>query len=175
MDAYVFVSGATDGVMRELERLRDSEESGVRFVTSVSGPFDAIAAVSVESFDELESTVTREIRAAGAAATNTAIALPHLPIPPLPAPKWSKPAAVEAFVRARVEPGRAVEVLERAGEIPGILGAAIVAGDFDVLLEIGGDTFEEVAGILVEHLHRLPGLRHSDSLFASLAKGSEAT
>ena len=49
-----------------------------------------------------------------------------------------------AFARLRVEEGRALEVLEAVNAADGYAGSALVSGKFHILVEIGGDTPEEL-------------------------------
>lgn len=164
INAYVFLR---DSGEEDLERIDDlvkrEAETGVHFVKRLSGPFDAIVGVSVESLQAVERAA-RLIRGQGSPLHETAITLP-IPWPdPLPVPNWGSPA-VEAFVRIRVAPGRVTDVLEGLRRVPDPKAAVPVAGDFDILFQVGGDTFDQVAQILVEHLHRVDGIVSTTSCF----------
>jgi DNA-binding Lrp family transcriptional regulator len=160
MDAYVFIRDADPGA---LETLGGEEYAKVPFVAPITGPYLGIAVVRVDDLPELESLILNDFRRAGVRETETAIALR-----PEPAQiKWRRSKAVEAFIRIWVQPGKAVEVLDAASNLSGAEGAAaVVAGDFDVLVNLSGDSFQEVARTLVEELHQLPGTVRTASSFA---------
>lgn len=61
------------------------------------------------------------------------------------------------FARLRVEKGRAREVLYRIDDTTGYSGSAMVSGTFEILVEIGSDTPEEVCGLLTA-LADVPGV-----------------
>jgi hypothetical protein len=77
---------------------------------------------------------------------------------------------VECFVRIRVERGKAQAVLDATTSLAGYHGSAIVAADFDVLLELGGDRFEDVAATLLQ-MHQIEGIVSSTSSFAASGEG----
>lgn len=163
MYAYVFAKEADGNAMERLRGLVG--DYGIRFVTSLSGPYDALIAVEAADLPELEAIVRDQIRSTGVAGTETAIVVPV--VPPLPMPKWTPPDDVEAFVAVSVEQGRAQDVLNQASRIEGFMGGVIVAGTFDVLLEFGGNTYEQVAEILLNSLHTIDGIESTRSYFAA--------
>jgi hypothetical protein len=168
MDAFVFVREVSGPIAGDLRALVPEESNPVRYVTTLSGRYDAMLALEAESLGELQSYVLDTIHGQRQLATETAIQLVEGPlrIKRLPARE------IECFVRIKAEPGRAQEVLEGTSGLPGYQGSAIVAAEFDVLLELGGSTFEEVAGALLQ-MHRIEGIRSSASSFAaSEAEGS---
>lgn len=174
MDAYVFVKEADQ---EALERMRGLVgKGGIRFVTSLSGPYDALVAIQADDLKRIESIVRDQIRGAGARWTETAFVIPPLPPPPPPPmPKWTPPETIEAFVTVHVEQGKAMAVLQAASEIRGFMGGAIIAGSFDLLLEFGGASFEDVAAILLSSLHTIEGIESTASYFAAFDRSSSAT
>jgi DNA-binding Lrp family transcriptional regulator len=161
INAYVFVADAHEG---DLDRMRSlvggqsdmlSEAPGVRALGILNGPYDAIAAVAVDTLDELRRIVMNDVRGGQSPRTDTAIALrPFLrPIPMSP----DLPPVV-AFVRAHILSGRGNEVLEAVEGISGFVGAALVAGSFDLLLEFGRDSFDDVSRVLVDELQAIDGI-----------------
>ena len=128
---------------------------GMRAVGILNGPYDAIVAVSVDTLDELRRIVMEDIRGGQSPRTDTAIALrPHL----LAIPMSPDLPPVVAFVRVTVQAGRANEVLEAVERISGFVGAVLVAGSFDLLLEFGRDSVDEVAAVLREELQTIDGI-----------------
>ena len=151
MDAYVFIREAEDGA---LEGLAGKSYGEVRYVASTTGPYLGLAVVTVEGLADLEELVLKRFREAGVRATETAVPVLHGPNQI----KWLPAMPVEAFVRVWVERGQAEEVLGAASNLSGALGAAVCAADFDILLELGGESFDDVASTLLNELHQLPGV-----------------
>ncbi len=151
--------------MQQLESLVRDESSLVRFVAGITGTFDALVAVQAPDFFELERTVKDEIRSAGGQSTETAVALLWIG-PPLPMPKWKPARPYEAFVQCRVDPGRAQDVAQGLSRLQGALGVAMVAGSFDLLFELGADSFEELSRALMQ-MHEVEGLRWTRTSLAA--------
>jgi DNA-binding Lrp family transcriptional regulator len=162
INAYVFVEDAHEA---DLDRMRGlvgggsadmvQGAPGMRAVGILNGPYDAIVAVGVDTLDELRRIVMQDIRGGQSPKTETVIALrPTLrPIPMSP----DLPPVV-AFVRVKVQSGRANDVLEAVEGISGFVGAVLVAGSFDLLLEFGRNSVDEVAEVLLEELQAIDGI-----------------
>lgn len=166
MDAYVFVHDATSDTIEALRALAEDPGSDVRYAAALFGPADAIAAVSASDLTSLGALILGPIRASGAPSTTTAIVLAGGESAfALPIPKWSPPSPNAAFVQVKVAPGAAADVAQLLAEIDGVTGVAVVAGAFDILAEVGGDTAEDVASILLEQLHSVAGIVSTVSMF----------
>lgn len=166
MDAYVFVRGAGDEVVDALKRRSEMEGSPLRFVTSTSGAYDALVAITADDFAGIERAVKQDVRGSGAEWTETAIIIgPIPPPPPPPMPKWTPPEVFEAFVQIRVDPGTADAVCRGLADLDGAMGSAIVAGDFDVLYEVGGPTWDSLVARLMT-MHSVAGVRWTRSAIA---------
>ncbi|MBA3551814.1 MAG: hypothetical protein H0W27_02940 [Actinobacteria bacterium] len=165
MDAFVLVREASLPIVQDLRGLVPDESNPVRFVTPLSGRHDALVVLEVDSLGQLQDYVLETIHGERQLSTETAVSLIDGPL----RIKRVPPSPVECFVRIRVERGRAAEVMEVVSAIPGYRGSAVVAADFDVLLELGGETFEEVAGGLLQ-LHMVEGIVASAASFAALEK-----
>ena len=179
MDAYVFVRQADEDVIGRLAQLSEEMAEEVRFVAPLAGPHDAFVALEAPSLKSIQRLVHRNLRGAGARDSDTSIVVmapqdivswPHLPLP-LPR-KWIIGHAVESLTRIRVEAGRAVDVLISLGGLEGALGAAIVAGEYDILFGMGGDSFADVAGRLLNQLQQVDGIRSTISSFMSNEQGA---
>jgi hypothetical protein len=74
---------------------------------------------------------------------------------------------IGAFVRITTEAGAARSVLQELPKIQGFWAAAIVSGSFDVLLELGTETYDEMRHILARGLvigrNPIPGVLSSVS------------
>jgi len=162
LDAYVFVGSGT-----AFAKLKELAGEYVRYATPLlSGSYGALAFVEVADPDglaELERKVNRVRDAVNPPSTDTAIKIVGGPRAPT---RWSNKPPVAAFVRIRVEPGRATEVLDATARFDNYWGSAIVAGSFDILLELAGQSFRELAGALLEQLHTVSGITWTDTAFA---------
>lgn len=162
INAYVFVSDAHETDLTRLRTLQGGTP-GVRAVGVLSGPFDAIAAVSTNDLAELRRIVVEEIRGGESPRTDTAIALPPFP-PKVPMSPDLPP--VVAFVRARLQRGTGSDALAATEDLPGFVGAVLVAGSFDMLVEFGGSDVDEVAAVLTGPLQDVPGIVSTVTSFA---------
>ena len=72
-----------------------------------------------------------------------------------------------AFVGIRVKPGRARQVLGLTSVVPGYNGSAIVAGPFDVFVEIGASSYDELKGRLLDGLHPVRGIQWSETFIVT--------
>jgi len=182
MEAYVFVRDASLGVVNALKELHDTYPDEIRAVATLTGEFDAIVFIAVDSLEQLSDAVFGRIRGeAGAVGTETAIFLAG-PLQPIaggsngesvmsPIPMWPKRgilAEYEAIVRARTVAGSAKAAMQEISEMPGVLGVAAVTGNFDVLVELGTygpDGFDALRDLLLG-LNEVPGLMWTNSSIA---------
>ncbi|MDH4112538.1 MAG: hypothetical protein OEV60_07650 [Actinomycetota bacterium] len=77
---------------------------------------------------------------------------------------------VIGLIRLRTQKGKLQEVLQALADDDGPLrdtfkGASVVFGDYDILLQLGGDTFEEVAAAAYGPLQQIPGIASSNTAF----------
>lgn len=79
-----------------------------------------------------------------------------------------KKSEVVGLTRIWVEPGASREVLDRLAADLGdaFKGGTIVFGDFDVLLEVGGDDVAAVTGPILDGVQRVPGIVRTETSFA---------
>ena len=176
MDAYVFIRGADRG---DISALSDTGDDRLRFVTSLSGPYDAFVAIEGKGLREVQNAVFDRIRAAGLRDTDTALAV-RVPPPvdetaraqdasihlPTALRRWIIFRKVEAYVRIRVDKGRAQGIYDHLHELDGYLGHALVAGSCDLVVGMGGETFQEVADEVLGQIHSLDGVRSTVTSFA---------
>ncbi len=169
-DAYVFVSS---GSRAAIDALRDLWAKGaVRYVARpLSGAYGAIvfldAPVPQDDDDPLDVLrILRDriaaVRDAANPGASVGVALTTGPRAPT---RWSEKRPVGAYVRIRAEAGRAREVFDAVNELPAetYAGSALVIGDWDVLLEIGAGTLEELKDALLGRVTTIPGIAWSDT------------
>ena len=170
MDGYVFlrdVSEATIRVLADLTREGDGKgDTRIRAVAGLTGEYDAVVFVEAGNGAQLQELVLDQIRnQAGAAFTETAVAVEvPLPIsggaappnggtpPPIPlGPKRRLVATQEALALVKTDPGTTVDVFWRLAEAlgDGLLGEAIVTGQYDIVVELGAESYAELSSYIL--------------------------
>ena len=79
--------------------------------------------------------------------------------------KRSTPEVI-ALASIVVERGRVGEVLEALGTLPTFKGASVVTGDFDILLQLGGETLRDVVETALSDLQGIEGIVHTSTALA---------
>ncbi|MBI4259415.1 MAG: Lrp/AsnC family transcriptional regulator [Actinobacteria bacterium] len=156
-DLYVFGRQVDPGAV---DRFRTEANTPVRFVAATTGPFSLFAVMETEpaARGEVASQLERYF-GSSPANVETAVPLRYGPM----VLRYTKRYEEMAFVRIRTEPGMATEVLGATAIVPGYNGSAIVAGSFDVLVEVGADDPDQLAERLLEGMHRVDGIMWTDS------------
>jgi DNA-binding Lrp family transcriptional regulator len=151
MDAFVFVRarlGQAKIVAEEIARLP------VRQVAVLAGDWDVGVAVEAEGPVDLGNLVIEQIqRVSGVEETYTAPMLASAF--PLPLPWRGLDAAITTLVFVELETAEEslADDLQRIG---GVASGALLAGDYDLVVEVAGNSWEEVSSALVE-LRSIPG------------------
>lgn len=165
LDAYVFIG---NGRTEAFQRLGALEPGTVRYATPLlSGAYGHLAFVEVEGRDnlgELERKLGLVRDAVNPPETDTSIKVKegYLAAPT----RWSDKGAVAAFVRIRVAPQKADAVLDAIAGLPHYWGSAIVAGSYDILLELSGASLSELNRVLLDEMHVLTDIVSTDTSFA---------
>ena len=181
MDAYVFLRDLSAPTLAMLSDLVTEEQGSdgprIRAVATTTGQYDAIAFIEGSSIAELQDVVMNEIRGkAGAAFSETSIRV-EVPEPGeesswiLPmAPKRRLVADQEAFVLVGVDAGSVVDVYAAFADsesgLPGLLGAAVITGEYDILVELGASSFEELSKDVLA-VGSFDGVASTETLFAN--------
>ncbi len=171
MDGYVFlrdVSEATIRVLADLANEGDGEgDARIRAVAGLTGEYDAVVFVEAGSLAQLQRLVLDQIRnQAGAAFTETAVAVevpspisggaapPNggTPSPPIPlGPKRRLVATQEALALVKTDHGTTVDVfwglVKALGD--GLLGEAVVTGQYDIVVELGAESYAELSSSIL--------------------------
>jgi DNA-binding Lrp family transcriptional regulator len=164
-DVYVFFPQAAPDIVQRVQQT-SGEKGPVRFVASVTGSYDALAVVEVEPERDKPSPLAGLPRIIADIFGGQAKGDPPTAVSLINGPLWLRHTRQYphiAFVAIRAEPGKARRVLGSTSVVPGYNGSAIVAGPFDVLVEIGASSFGELKHRLLEALHPAEGIRWSES------------
>ncbi len=165
--AYVFIEHVDPGakIRHVLEDF--FHQPGVRFVAQVVGSYKAFGAVQAPSIGELHRLVAEEYWNAGIRCKWCVAVVPG---PNLP--KHGSPDAC-AVVRIRTD-GDAVTVLnDLNGRFEGWTdarhyGSAVVTGEYDILVSIGSDNFDEVIDAIFGQIRTTPGVASTETAFMYL-------
>jgi len=168
-DVYVFFPQAAPDIVQQVQRT-SGEGGPVRFVASVTGSFDAIAVVEVEPDREKESPLAALPSTIAKYFGGNVKGDPPKAVPLINGPLWlrhTRQYPQLAFVGIRVQPGRARQVLGLTSVVPGYNGSAIVAGPYDVFVEIGTQSFDQLKHRPLEALHQVRGIQWSESFIVT--------
>jgi len=161
-DAYVFVPSGSEDTMAKLKDLWRGGQ--VRYATRVlSGGLGAVAFLEAANGDDGLADLREKLTAVRDAVnpgTSVGVALKVGPRAPT---RWSAKLKIGAYVRIRTEHGQAGDVFDAVERLPGYYGSALVLGDWDILLELGANSFEEMKGLLLEQVNPIPGVVWTDS------------
>jgi hypothetical protein len=172
VDAYEFTDGITPTDVGFISTI-----PGVRHVARLlTGGYDWLLFIEREEDDYLEglaATFDAVRSQIGASASEKGVALTLGPRPgggaPLGPTRWLKVTRWLGYCRVIVSPGHtAVDVLNRIGEdhsVNGYQGGATVAGDFDILIELGFESRSE----LEERKEAVRGIEGVQAVKASLS------
>jgi hypothetical protein len=164
IEAYVFErnieSGGIEGIKSGL-----ASAPGVRFVGQFVGAFNLFARVVAADLGELQRRISGEYFDAGVHSDWSL----NLTGPRLAAPKRHSPdICAMVCARTSVDPFGLLDDIDELFADVGDYGAAVVnAPDFDVLVDLGAATIEEVVDRVVQ-LRKVRGIKRTATAFADL-------
>ena len=168
IEAYVFERHIeTAGVYGIKEGLGGAP--GVRFVGQFVGAFNLFARVVANDLGELQARIAGEYFDAGVHSDWSV----NLTGKRIAAPKRQSPDICALVkVRTKVDPFGLLDVLDERFLGEGAYGAAVVtAPDFDLLVDLGADTIEDVLDRVLA-LRALPGIGRTSTALADLANNA---
>jgi len=163
MDAYVFLRDVSEATLQVLGIMvaedEDKDTGKIRAVATTTGEYDAVCFVEGQSVKELQEIVLDRIRnKAGAVFTETAVAV-EVPQPiqgalVVPnAPKRTLVMMQEALVLVKTDVGHTVDAFwafaDRDTGLTGLLGQAVITGEYDILVELGAESYSQLSEILL--------------------------
>jgi hypothetical protein len=176
MDAYVFLSNADRST---IANLTESTDHRIRLVIELAGAYDALVALEVQNVRDLKDVMLQEVRGAGHADTDTAIAVQPSAAAAIHQPtairRWFVASAVEGYTRIHCRRGHVLRVFEEIQKLDGFLGASLVAGRYDIALGVGGQTYDEVSNVVLSQLESIDGIASTVSSFASNEPGDSTS
>ncbi|MEX0983704.1 MAG: Lrp/AsnC ligand binding domain-containing protein [Actinomycetota bacterium] len=164
MDAYVYLqvqAGSMAGVLAGL-----SSKQGIRRAVAVIGDWDVIVHAEGPDLDAIASLVLTEIHhVPGVVRSVTAPVVPadRIGVTGFGGPKPPPIIPDACYVHIRAEAGAAAGIAERLSEIPDIAGVAVLGGSWDLLTCVA-QPWEVASGVILEHLHQIPGVVATSTL-----------
>jgi hypothetical protein len=168
LDAYVFVPSGSEGTM---DKLKDLWTGGyVRYANRVlSGAYGAVAFIEASGRGEGDLAALDDLKAKLTAVRNqvnpgTSVGV-AITVGTRAPSRWSDKAPVGAYTRIRTEHGMARAVFDVLNDMfagNDQYGSALVAGDFDVLIEVDADDFDAL-GAMIEAINGVGGIISTDS------------
>lgn len=169
--AYVFITEVDGDLVGNLQDFVLDEGTSARFAAETIGEFAVYVAISTNTFEELEETLS-QMHALGVRQSSVGIAasLPPIPIPHPPGPSWMQKPPFFAPLLVDVVPESAEDFVNAVIEIADTM-TALVGTRSRYLVEIGADTFAELADLYA----RVAALSGVTSVEGGIARGTAAT
>ena len=167
VDAYVFIDRIEPGakIRHVLEDL--FEQPGVRFVAQFVGSFVAFAAVHLPTLSDLHAAMASDYANAGVHCTWSSVVIPGPLLPKRGSPDYCGLVRVKVSDDPREVLGRLVDNFQEWGEGRHV-GSAVVTGEYDILLSLGSDVFDDVATAVLDIVRTTDGVASSETAFAYL-------
>ena len=151
LHAFVFIDHVDPGVnatdvVANLFRL-ESENGRILWASTFVGDYLAFAHIQVDDVDDrknlagLQDFIEGDLWRAGVHCKFAT----EVPRPEKVGIKRDTPELI-ALVGIRTKPGRALEVADALEEVEGFKGCSVVLGHLDVVLQLTGDSFEDLIG-----------------------------
>ena len=173
LHAFAFIEHVDEGttpeaVVEEVLKLGSPPDGPVLFASPFVGDYVAFVHVRAEDLAGLQDTIERDLWPAGVHTTWSVESDYYRQVTdagPVRRGAKRKSPQVIALSKVRVQRGRIGSVLKALGSVTGFVGASVVSGDFDILLQTGGDTFDDVARSLNE-VQGTDGIIRTSTAFA---------
>lgn len=162
--AYAFVKGLTRDGFGRLFTLPRSPGSNVHSAARLIGAHDAMLCIQASTLEDVDETLMG-LDLDPCLVIEVVVAM--LTILPPGGVTWRATTRTTAFVQVRTAIGKAEDVLDAARELPGVVGIALVSGNFDILLEIEGDSIDDVGVHVMNELHQIDGIVRTHTSFAT--------
>lgn len=171
IEAYVFERHID---VRGLDAVKEAlaEAPGVRFVGQFVGAFNLFARVVADELEELQDRIAGAYSEAGVRSAWSV----NLTGPKPTAPKRHSPdVCALVCVQATVDPFQLLETIDERFVREGAYGGAVVnAADFDLLIDLGADSIEDVLDRVID-LRAVPGIGRTSTALGDVSKAIRPT
>lgn len=161
MDAYVLLQtepGLATTVMNALV-----ESSVVDRALCITGDADVFARINNVEWDELTDRLLNRLqRVPGVVSSSTSVVVPTRafgaigPKHPVYLPLGG--GYIDGLVFVGTAAGSTRDVVRAVRAMKGVLGFAVVTGDYDLIVQVRGRTIENLAATVLEQLQSIPGV-----------------
>jgi DNA-binding Lrp family transcriptional regulator len=161
VDAYVLLQtepGLATTVMNALV-----ESNVVDRALCITGDADVFARINNVEWDELTDRLLNRLqRVPGVVSSSTSVVVPTRAFA-AGGPKHPVFAAlgggyIDGLVFVGTAAGSTRDVVRSARNLKGVLGLAVVTGDYDLIVQVRGRTIENLASTVLEQLQSIPGV-----------------
>jgi hypothetical protein len=162
IDAYVFVRDTKSGQVDALMGLKDATGGVVqRWAPRAIGRYEAFLALEAADLRALQDYVVDTLRTVGRLGTEVLVSI----LPTLnPLKRGARLGAVAAVVRVRLAKGAIIDrVVAAVNEVDGVTGTAVVTGPVDLLVEVQGDSLDDVRRAVLD-LQAVKGIRRTETV-----------
>jgi hypothetical protein len=168
LEAYLFERHIADGGVNGI-RQGLANAPGVQFVAQFVGAFNVFARVVADDFGQLQGRIANDYFEAGVHSDWSLNLTANSPN----APKRRSPdICALVCVQATSDPFELIDELNKWFAGSGDFAAAVVtASDFDLLIDLGAPTVEEVIARVMA-LRKVPGIGRTSTALADLANNA---
>ncbi len=71
---------------------------------------------------------------------------------------------VSAYVLIKTDVGKTVDVLNDILKLKNVSHATSVAGDYDIVVEVTGETLNDISSKVLDEIHKIPNVRETKTL-----------
>jgi DNA-binding Lrp family transcriptional regulator len=171
LHAFLFIDHVEPGKTAEevVRALREKGKPPIMYASTFVGDYAAFAHVRVRNLGELQDLIEDTIWEAGARCTWGV----ESKISMLGAKRRS-PGLI-ALTRIKMQPGSIDEARERlvAEQGPGFVGASVITGEYDILLQMTGASIEDVKANIGGALSGIQGVVRTSTAFADGSRTEE--
>jgi DNA-binding Lrp family transcriptional regulator len=163
---HAFVSLQTNPARVDDVVIQLSGINGVRRAVSVTGTWDILAAVEGADLASIAGVVKRDVLSIdGVQRSSTAPVVP-LDLIGIHGGGWATPGlpmthpGPACYVQINAHTGTVASLVEALGELEDVSGIAVVAGEYDLLVELS-EPWETASRVILEIIHALPGVERT--------------
>lgn len=164
MDAYVYLQIQAGQMAPVLAAL--SSKQGIRRAVAVIGEWDVMVHAEGPDLNAIATLVLTELHhVPGVVRSVTAPVVPadRIGVTGFGGPKPPPIIPDACYVHIRAEAGAAAGIAESLADIPDVAGVAVLGGQWDLLTCVA-QPWEVASGIILEHLHTIPGIIATSTL-----------
>ena len=163
MDAYVLLQTEPGLATTVMNALVESEV--VDRALCITGDADVFARINDIGWPDLKDRLLNKLqRVPGVVRSSTHVVVPTGAVARGPVPlhpvfaRIADEKAIYALVFVQVAAGSARDTVRAAREMKGLLGLAVVTGEYDLILQVGARSIEQLATTVLQQIHTIPGV-----------------